>query len=130
MNECVRDLKRARPAQILYPSAGLSKAARDHVKDQSRTGATGHIGSDHSNMKNRIERYGTWNFRIGENIAYGGISPRQVIVYLLIDDGVNGRGHRANMLNPVFKITGVASGRHPGYGSMYVMDFAASFVEK
>lgn len=130
LNECVRDLKRARPVKILYPNAGLTKAARDHVKDQSKTGGVGHVGSDNSNMKKRIERYGTWNYRIGENIAYGGISAKQVIIYLLIDDGVNGRGHRKNMLNPDFKITGVASGKHPGYGAMFVMDFAALFVEK
>ncbi len=130
LNECIRDLKRAKPVPLLYPSAGLSKAARDHVEDQSQSGRTGHIGGDHSSVKSRIERYGTWNVRIGENIAYGGKYAQQIIIYLLIDDGVNGRGHRINMLNPEFKITGIASGKHPEYGSMFVMDFAASFTEK
>lgn len=130
LNECVRELKRTQPLPLIYPSAGLSKAASDHVKDQSRTGATGHVGGDRSSMKNRVERYGTWNIRIGENIAYGGKYAQQVIIYLLIDDGVKGRGHRLNMLNPDFKTTGVASGKHPVYGSMFVMDFAGAFTEK
>ena len=130
LNECVRDLKRAKSVPILYPSAGLSKAASDHVEDQSQSGRTGHIGGDRSSVKSRIERYGKWDIRIGENIAYGGKYAQQIIIYLLIDDGVNGRGHRKNMLNPDFKITGVASGKHPEYGSMFVMDFAGSFTEK
>ncbi len=56
LNECVRDLKRANPVPILYPSAGLSKAANDHVKDQSQSGRTGHIGGDRSSVKSRIDK--------------------------------------------------------------------------
>lgn len=130
LNECVRELKRAKPIQIVYPSKGLSKAAGDHVKDQSKTGRTGHQGSDRSDSKTRIERYGTWKTRIAENIAYGGITARQVVIYLLIDDGVSNRGHRTNFLQPDFKTIGVAAGKHPVYGEMYVMDFAGSFIEK
>ncbi len=130
LNECVRELSRANPVPIVYPNHGLSKAASDHVKDQSGTGRTGHHGSDRSDSKIRIERYGNWKVRIAENIAYGGISARQVVIYLLIDDGVSGRGHRKNMLQPDFNAIGVAAGKHPVYGEMFVMDFAGSFIEK
>jgi len=129
LNECIRELKKANPVSVVYPSQGLSKAAKDHVKDQSVTGKTGHNGSDRSNSKTRIERYGTWKTRIAENIAYGGISARQVVIYLLVDDGVPGRGHRKNLLHPDFQTVGVAAGKHPVYGEMYVMDFAGSFVD-
>jgi uncharacterized protein YkwD len=130
LNECVRDLKTASPVPVLYPNQGLSKAAKDHVKDQSKTGKTGHYGSDRSDSKTRIERYGTWKVRIAENIAYGGISARQVVIYLLVDDGVAGRGHRKNLLQSDFKTIGVAAGNHPVFGKMYVMDFAGSFIDK
>jgi uncharacterized protein YkwD len=126
LHECVSDLKRQRPLPLLFPDYELTKAARDHVKDQSRTGRTGHIGSDRSTMRDRIERYGTWQKRIAENIAYGGKSARQIVIYLLIDDGVRDRGHRKNFLNPELKIVGVAAGSHPEYGMMSVMDFAGS----
>ncbi len=130
LNECVRELKKASPLPIVYPSPGLTKAASDLVKDQSRTGKTGHIGSDHSDSKKRIERFGNWKTRIAENIAYGGTSARQVIIYLLIDDGQYDRGHRKNFLQPDFKMVGVAFGKHPAYNNMVVMDFAGSFIEK
>jgi uncharacterized protein YkwD len=128
--ECVRVLKKQQPLPIIYPSSGLTKAATDHVKDQSETGRTGHTGSDRSGSRERIERYGDWNIRIAENIAYGGTGARQIVIYLLIDDGVKSRGHRKNFLNPDFKMMGVATGSHPEYGSMTVMDFAGSYKTK
>jgi len=123
----VRDLKRQQPLSIIYPSPGLTLAARDHVNDQSKTGRTGHQGSDRSNMRDRMERYGDWNIRIAENIAYGGKTARQIVIYLLIDDGVRDHGHRKNFLNPGFSVVGVATGSHPEYGLMSVMDFAGGF---
>ena len=129
LTECIAELKKAKPASIVYPSQGLSKAARDHVKDQSKTGRTGHIGSDNSNLKARVDRYGKWKVRIAENIAYGNTSARQVIIFLLIDDNVKNRGHRINMLQPDFKLIGVSTGSHPEYQTMCVMDFAGGMAD-
>ncbi len=127
LHECVRVLKRQQPLPILHPSRGLTMAARDHVKDQSKTGKTGHTGNDRSGMRDRIERYGKWEVRIAENIAYGAKTARQIVIYLLIDDGVKSRGHRENFLNPDFKVVGVAAGSHPQYDIMSVMDLAGGF---
>ena len=77
-----------------------------------------------------MERYGKWEKRIAENIAYGGYSARQIIIYLLIDDGIKNRGHRKNFLNPAFSKIGVATGKHPSFGTMAVMDLAAGFKTK
>jgi len=129
LQECVYILTKTQSLPIVYPSKGLTKAAEDHVKDQSRSGKTGHRGKDHSNIKERIERYGNWKVRIAENIAYGGFSARQIVIYLLIDDGIWDRGHRKNFLHPDYKTVGVATGSHPGYESMWVMDFAGSFTD-
>jgi uncharacterized protein YkwD len=130
VNECVRELKKVAPLSVVSPSSGLTKATVDHVKDQSRTGKTGHYGSDRSDSRKRMERYGEWKVRIAENIAYGGTSARQIIIYLLIDDGVQDRGHRKNFIQPEFKNVGVSVGYHPEYNTMCVMDFAGSFVDK
>ena len=130
LRECIRELKNQKPLPLLYPSLGLSRAAGDHVKDQSQTGRIGHRGSDHSSSKARIERHGIWKTKIAENIAYGGINARQVVIYLLIDDGVRDRGHRKNFLDPKFKRIGIATGSHPDYGNMTVMDFAGDFIDQ
>jgi hypothetical protein len=128
--ECVRELKNARSLDIMQPSEALSRAATDHQKDQEKTGNTGHNGSDRSDLKIRIERYGTWQDRIAENIAYGNTSARQIVIFLLIDDGVANRGHRTNLLHPAFKNVGIACGKHPVYRTMCVMDFAGGVIEK
>ena len=130
LKECVRVLKKAKPVGILSPNKALSKAARDHQKDQERTGKTGHTGGDRSDVKERIERYGTWQFTIAENIAYGNSSARQIVIFLLIDDGVRSRGHRKNLLNDNFKTVGIACGEHAKYRTMCVMDFAGGMSAK
>lgn len=130
LNECVNVLKKASPLPIMQPSKGLSLAAKDHQKDQAITGKTGHTGGDRSDMKERVERYGEWQTRIAENIAYGNTSARQVLIFLLIDDGVKSRGHRDNLLHPAYKSVGVSFGKHPVYESMCVMDFAGGMIEK
>ena len=130
LNECVRELKKMKPLPLIYPDNTLTRAAEDHCADQSRTGKTGHIGRDNSNLRTRIERYGKWEKRIAENIAYGNTSARQVVIFLLIDDNVRSRGHRKTFLNPDLKLVGIACGKHPEYNTMCVMDFAAGMRGK
>jgi len=129
LHECVRELKKATPQPILYPSEALTNAAADHCNDQSKTGKTGHVGRDNSNVKTRIERYGKWKVRIAENIAYGNSSARQIVIFLLIDDNVKSRGHRLNLLHPDFNLVGVSTGTHPVYSTICVMDFAGGMAE-
>lgn len=109
------------------PLKGLTLAARDHVKDQGRTGAIGHTGSDSSTVVDRLNRYGKWGISAGENIYYGNGDARIIVVLLLIDDGVSSRGHRGNLLDSSFKVVGVSVGPHPLHGYMCVMDFAGSY---
>ncbi len=130
LNECVRELKRSSAKPLIYPDRALTQSAEDHQRDQQKSGRTGHTGSDRSDLRQRIERYGQWQTRIGENIAYGNSSARQIVVFLLIDDGVRNRGHRATLLNPDFKVVGVACGLHPVYETMCVLDFAGGMIEK
>jgi uncharacterized protein YkwD len=111
-------------------SAGLSRAAADHVLDTGSRGSTSHAGSDGSNFAKRIARYGTWSGEIGEDISYGAREAREVIVELLIDDGVANRGHRKSLLNPAWRYVGIACGPHAVYGTMCVMDFASAYEDR
>ncbi len=127
VQECIRALKLAKPAGVLYPNESLSKAADDLVNFQTRNGKVGHIGKNRSTPVDRIERYGEWEHRVAENISYGSHSARQIVIALLVDDGVPSRGHRKNILNNDFKLVGLGTGQHPKYGTMCVMDFAGGF---
>lgn len=60
VDECIAVLSKTKPIGALSPSEGLSKAARDMVKDQSTTNNVGHTGRDGSSPFDRMNRYGKW----------------------------------------------------------------------
>ena len=129
VDEAIRFLRTTAPVSALRASRGMSLAAEAHVKDQ-RDGSTGHKGNDRSQPWDRMNRYGTWQDKVAENISYGGNTGRRVILQLIVDDGVPGRGHRVNMFNPAYRFVGVGCGKHARFGDVCVMDFAARYSDK
>jgi uncharacterized protein YkwD len=130
IQSCINDLSKRQSMSPLLPEKGLFLAARDHVNDTGPKGITGHTGSDGSSMGQRINRYGKWDKGAGENISYGHNKGRDIVVQLLIDDGVSSRGHRNNILNRNFKYTGGAIGSHSKYTYMCVIDYANEYTSK
>lgn len=129
VDEAIRFLSRQRPLPPLAWSPGLARAAADLVQEQVHSGATGHEGESGS-IRQRIERHGAWKIGIAENISYGPGTVRLVVMELIIDDGVRGRGHRKNIFDPGFTTAGAACGPHPMYGSMCVIDFAVGYKSR
>jgi uncharacterized protein YkwD len=120
VNEAVAYLHRAAPLPALQPAACLAQAAQAHADDQARSGEVGHQGGDGSGLDARVRRHGVNAFSCGENIAYGQPEPRDVVVALLVDDGVPTRGHRANLFDRVFTRLGVGRAEHPRFGIVTV----------
>jgi len=129
VRECVEVLKVQEPSKPLTLSKGLSLGANDHIKDQNRTGRTGHLGSDSSRVGDRVSRYGKWRTVVSENIQYGIPDPVNIIVTFLIDDGFESRGHRRVILSKDYHYTGVAFGPHPVYQRMCVVTYACKYEE-
>ncbi len=123
VEEAVRFLHRAAPVGPLAVSEGMARAAADHCAAQ----AGGAVG--HGRTGSRLGRYGTWTGLWGENIAYGKNSAREIVLALIIDDGLRHRKHRANIFNPRFAVVGVGYGGHARYGSVCTMDFAGGYAE-
>lgn len=129
LNEAIRYLRSASSLPPLAPSCGLSLGARDHVNDQGPIGGRGHTGRDGSDIAERIERYGTARGWKGENISYGKGTAADVVRRLIVDDGVPSRGHRNNIFNSDFQLTGVACGEHARYEIMCVITYAEGYQE-
>jgi hypothetical protein len=123
--EQLRSLHTALTAVVL--SDGLSHAAADHVIDTGGIGIMSHTGTDGTNFTKRIARYGTWTGGASEVIDYGARDAMEVILNLLIDDGVANRGHRKSVLDPRWHYVGIACGPHSVLRTMCVIDFAAGY---
>ena len=130
IDEAIQYLQTVKSAPALVPSPGMSRAARDHVMDQGPAGLTEHRGTDGSHHGKRLNRYGEWLYRTGENIAYGPREARRVVINQIIDDGISGRGHRLNLFNPEYRRVGVACGEHMNYRYMCVMELAGGYTER
>jgi len=128
VEEAIAALRSVRtPLEPLLPAAGLARAARLHVQDTGPRGLLGHEGSNGSNFNQRISRFGEWSGGISECISYGDGSGADIISQLVIDDGVPERGHRKTLLDPRWRVVGIACGPHTGYHNMCVLDFASEF---
>jgi uncharacterized protein YkwD len=110
-------------------SEGLSRSARQFVREQGPTGQTGHVGPTGSLLQGRLLSFGVYQSTFGEVIHYGNESPRWSAMELLIDDGLPSRGHRQAIFNPAFHVAGAATGLHAEYGQMTVVDLADAFQE-
>ena len=129
LDDAIRFLKSAQPLPPLAFSPGMSRAAADHCADQAG-GGFGHEGRDRSHAGQRIARYGNFSGGWAENISYGKASARDVVLALIIDDGLPARKHRKNIFNPIYNFAGAAFGRHARFGTMCSMDFAGGYAER
>ena len=115
---------------------GLALAARDHCKDIGPKGLIGHFGSKGTSPYDRILRYGQAGWWRAENMAFSGppeetwteltAQAKKIIMNLFIDDGFTSREHRMRLVNPDFKVAGIASCPHRYLKHLSVIDYAES----
>ncbi len=114
-----RDLKKTYGLDPLIPEEDLTSVAQQHA---TTSGESGHVG--HKNFKKRFKPFmGKPYTKVGENCSYGYRNAIDIVITLLIDDGVKGVGHRENTLSPEFNSVGVAIREHKGYRFNCVIDF-------
>ena len=128
--EATRFLRSMKPVPLLNLSKGMSLGAKDHAKDLGSLGGSQHLGSDRSQPWERVNRYGTWQKVIGENICFGHDRARNIVMSFIIDDGVPHRGHRKSIFNSDFRVIGVACGEHPNYKTICVITLAGGYIER
>lgn len=121
VDEAIAFLERQQPLPPIEPAPLLAHAARDHVRAQGPTGATGHISADGANPRTRVQRRGGGAY-VAEVITYGPPSATEVVRQLIIDDAVPGRGHRKTLFADEMRYAGIACGPHTAYRVMCVAD--------
>jgi uncharacterized protein YkwD len=101
----------AAPPLSLAPA--LTRAARAHSRDMAAHGLFSHIGSDGSSPGQRVTRAGYPWSRVGENIASGIGTARQVVTGWLASPH-----HCANIMAAGFRQMGVAFAVNPASHQM------------
>ena len=125
VEEAIRFLSNQSAVEPIAQADGLASAAKSHAKDQ-QGGLTGHSGSDGSLPIERTIRAGVEASSIGENITYGPETAQDIVVNLIVDDGVADRGHRIALFNPDWSMAGAGCGPHSDYGAVCVVNYGSA----
>jgi len=118
-------LRVAKPTKPLQLSPVLTKLARGHALDMGEKGEVGHTSSNGTTFENRIRKKIKTGM-IAENCDYGNAEPLDIVMSLLIDDGITSLGHRKNILHPGLNFVGIAIEKHKTYEMNCVMDFSSA----
>ena len=103
--ELIRELKKTQSMSTLKPHKGLYKASKKHGDEGKKKGSLDHEGSNGSWPWDRGEKYASDLTDTNENLVGGPDNVRRSVMILLVDSGIEGRGHRKNILNPDWKYT-------------------------
>jgi uncharacterized protein YkwD len=126
--ELIEILKQTEPLPEFKTAEGMVKAASDHTRDLVRNNKTGHRGTDGSLPDERVSKYGIAKGGVSENISYGANTARDVVLTMLIDDGIPSRNHRKNLLNPNLVVVGLGTGEIKQAGLTCVLVLTDSFI--
>lgn len=107
----------------------IAQASKDHQADIGPKGLIQHDSSDgKSGVKERLRKYGNVVSCYGENLSFHCEEAKEVMIQLIVDDGVTNRGHRENIFNPEFNVMGCCTGLHKDFNQMSCIDYAGAFV--
>jgi len=116
-----RVLKKTSRLVALMPEKDLTAVAQGHARKSGEKGTTGH-----SDFKKRFDPLlGNPYTQVGENCSYGYEQAIDIVISLLIDEGIKSLGHRNNILSKDFNSIGVAIRPHKKFRINCVMDFGS-----
>jgi uncharacterized protein YkwD len=117
----IKDLGKVKGLAMLQPSESLFNAAKEHAVTNGKKGKEGH-----QNFSKRFKKYEAKYNPIGENCDYGNSKAINIVMSLLIDEGISDKGHRKNILHKQYTHVGVSIQEHKEYNWNCVMDFGGS----
>lgn len=107
----ILDLNASKACGAYSPDSSLTQIAECFQTELATSGKTGH------DRKKCSEDY------LAENCSFGKSTAKDIVLQLLIDEGIASLGHRKNILNEKYTQIGVAFGEHKKYRNCCVMDF-------
>lgn len=102
------------PVQMLYPDKACYISAKSHAY---QSGITGYVGHERKTPDSKLKKH-----YYGECCDYGHKDALEIVLSLLIDEGIPSLGHRDICLSNYTKL-GVSIQPHKQYGTNAVFDF-------
>lgn len=112
LDEAITALKTVQPLDALKTVCADVRASREHLADLQKSGSFSHLGSNGSSPQERLKKYLAGNFTSNENIVGRNGTAREIVLMMVLDDGLPSRIHRKNLLDPRFKFAGVSNGEN------------------
>ena len=97
--------------EALKPSKGLCRIAEDFVQAVQKDSND----LESKDMEDIINKYGAFTGSFSRAMDFGGETPEQAVINLIVSDGDKSRGQRESLLSTEIQRIGVANGSHPTY---------------
>ena len=123
-------LEDQKPVEPLTKEIRLSYAAQDLVKDIGGRGVVSHQDKEGNFVSERIEKYCEWDYCANEVIEVSSKNPQDILISLLVDDGVRNRPDRRALFQHIYNYVGIACGAHTEYEIVTVLVFAGGIRPK
>lgn len=117
-----RDLRNSPSLPLLKPHQTLYEAANKHAVASGREGRLGHKSSAGTFEQRLKPLTGEFSYLL-ENCDYGSSKAMDIIMNLMIDEGLPEVGHRKNILHEQVNAVGAAIAPHKTYGHTCVQVF-------
>ena len=108
----------------------LNSAALDLVKDIGTRGVVSHQDQYGQYVSERIEKYCEWDYSASEVIEVSSKNPQDILISLIVDDGLKNRPDRMTLFNPAYNFVGISCGMHSEYEIVTVIVFTGSIRQK
>ncbi len=117
-----KDLKAAEKLDPVHPDQTLYNAAKKHAVASGKEGALGHTSSAGTFEQRLKPLIGTFNLLL-ENSDYGSSKAMDIVMNLMIDEGIPDVGHRKNIMHDKINAVGVSIAPHKTYRHTCVQVF-------
>ena len=116
-------LLEAEPMHLLNPDKQLYNEAMTHANDMGKSGIVGHNSSNGKLFEERLKIVSNYFDIVQENCQYGYAKGLDILMDLLIDEGIEDYGHRYTLMNSRLRFIGVSIQPHKKYNVNCVIDF-------
>jgi uncharacterized protein YkwD len=129
VDEAIKFLQKASKLEAFNLSPGLTKSAQLQLADLKENISLGLRGKDGSTVPDRAHKFGKGGRLFAANIGLYSAVAQDIVMNMIVDDGIKGRGNRKNIFNKDLLQIGIAFGRGKDDGPITLLVFADKFTE-